>query len=332
MLNLEMARLDEVVQIRIQQVGMQCPNDPSHLGLAVISQDLDDEFVKVGLVGHDRGSRERTVRPGPADDLHQGRVKQLVGGTLSDTGEGLLTNFVSPHGARWYAELYRRDGLSGGHLIMLGEGNREPAMEALRAYPGGLQIGGGLDDTNALPYLEAGASHVILTSWLFPAGKFSLERLARISSLVGRSRLVADVSCRKVRAPGADGQPEWRVAMNRWQTVTEVKVDARLLETLSKYCSEFLIHAADVEGKCEGLDWALAEYLAGISPLPTTFAGGARDISDLSRLSQAGGGKLDLSIGSALDLFGGKLVRYADCVAFNRRKISPPDGKADPEG
>jgi phosphoribosylformimino-5-aminoimidazole carboxamide ribotide isomerase len=262
----------------------------------------------------------------PCIDLHQGQVKQIVGGTLTDSGQGLRTNFVAEHDSRWFAGLYREDSLQGGHVIMLGPGNREAALQALRAFPGGLQVGGGLDDTNALPYLEAGASHVILTSWLFPGGSLSMERLGRISRLVGRERLVVDLSCRRV----GDG---WFVAMDRWQTVTEVRLDAALLESLAGYCDEFLIHAADVEGKCEGMDWELVHFLANSSPLPTTYAGGARDLSDLSRLEAESGGRLDLSIGSALDIFGGSLVRYADCAAFNRGRTPSgrgPRGEADP--
>lgn len=249
----------------------------------------------------------------PCIDLHQGKVKQIVGGTLTDSGQGLRTNFVSEHGSTWFANLYRRDGLKGGHVILLGEGNREAALEALRAFPGGLQVGGGLDDTNALPYLEAGASHVILTSWLFPEGNLSMERLRRISDRVGRDRLVVDLSCRRKG-------PDWYVAMNRWQTVTEVKLDEGLLESLAGHCDEFLIHAADVEGRCEGMDWDLVEFLARTSPLPTTYAGGSRDAADLDRLEKTSGGRLDLSIGSALDIFGGSLVKYADCVAFNQAR------------
>jgi phosphoribosylformimino-5-aminoimidazole carboxamide ribotide isomerase len=255
----------------------------------------------------------------PCIDLHQGKVKQIVGGTLSDSGEGLRTNFVSEHDAAWFAGLYRKDGLKGGHIIMLGSGNDAEALSALRAWPGGMQVGGGLDDSNIRPYLDAGASHVIITSWLFPLGVLSLERLARISALAGKERLVVDLSCR--RRNGSDGRGDgWFVATNRWQTVTDVRIEASLLENLSRHCGEFLIHAADVEGRQQGMDWELVDLLARISPIPTTYAGGARDLSDLDRLDKAGQGRLDLSIGSALDIFGGKLVRYEDCAAWNRAR------------
>lgn len=257
----------------------------------------------------------------PCIDLHQGKVKQIVGGTLSDSGEGLRTNFVSEHDAAWFADLYRKDGLTGGHIIMLGSGNEPEALSALRSWPGGMQVGGGLDESNILPYLDAGASHVIVTSWLFPDATLDMERLARISSLAGKERLVVDLSCR--RREGADGTAGekadgWYVATNRWQTVTKTRIEARLLERLAEYCDEFLIHAADVEGKQQGMDWDLVALLARISPIPTTYAGGARDLSDLDRLHADGSGRLDLSIGSALDIFGGKLVRYQDCASWNR--------------
>jgi len=252
----------------------------------------------------------------PCIDLHQGKVKQIVGGTLNDSGEGLRTNFVSPHNAAWFADLYRSDSLLGGHIIMLGSGNEAEALAALQAYPGGMQVGGGLDDANAIRYLDAGASHVIVTSWLFPGGGFSLERLQRLSRLVGSGRLVVDLSCRR---RGSD----WFVATNRWQTITTSRIDGALLASMAGHCAEFLIHAADVEGRQEGMDWELVDLLARISPLPVTYAGGSRDISDLDRLARESAGRLDLSIGSALDIFGGNRIRYADCAAFNRRMASP---------
>lgn len=254
----------------------------------------------------------------PCIDLHQGQVKQIIGGTLSDSGQGLKTNFISEHDSSWFAELYRRDGLSGGHVIMLGPGNQAAALEALRAFPGGLQIGGGLTGDNCLPYLDAGASHVILTSWLFPGGFLSLERLDGIVKKIGKERLVVDLSCR--RRAGEDGSDAWYVAMDRWQTVTPVRIDEALFATLAPRCDEFLIHAADVEGKCEGMDWELVDLLTRISPLATTYAGGSRDAADLAALEKRSGGRLDLSIGSALDIFGGTLVKYADCAAFNRHR------------
>ncbi|MEO7425783.1 MAG: phosphoribosylformimino-5-aminoimidazole carboxamide ribotide isomerase [Fibrobacteria bacterium] len=247
----------------------------------------------------------------PCIDLHQGKVKQIVGGTLSDSGEGLRTNFVSDHDAAWFARLYEKDGLKGGHIIMLGSGNDMEALSALRAWPGGMQVGGGLDETNISSYLDAGASHVIVTSWLFPGGALNLDRLRRISALAGKDKLVVDLSCRRRE----DG---WFVAINRWQTMTHVRIEPALLESVSAYCSEFLIHAADVEGRQQGVEWDLVDALADASPIPVTYAGGARDISDLGRMDERSRGRLDLSIGSALDIFGGKLIRYSECAEWNR--------------
>ncbi|MDG2383207.1 MAG: phosphoribosylformimino-5-aminoimidazole carboxamide ribotide isomerase [Pirellulaceae bacterium] len=249
----------------------------------------------------------------PCIDLHQGRVKQIVGGTLAaDHGE-LKTNFVSEQGADHFAAMYRNDGLTGGHVIQLGPGNCEAALLALRTYPDGLQLGGGVGLGNARGFLEAGASHVIVTSMLFDSrGCFEVEALESLVRLVGRQRIVLDLSCRKVSGG-------WQVAMNRWQTLTELSVSEATLARLATYCDEFLIHAADVEGKCEGIDEQLVCELAAWSSIPVTYAGGARSREDLELVDRLSQGKVDLTIGSALDIFGGVGVTYADCVQWNRR-------------
>lgn len=250
----------------------------------------------------------------PCIDLHAGKVKQIVGSTLKDDGAGPKENFVSDRPASWFARRYLEDGLTGGHVIMLGPGNEQAAMEALQAYPGGLQVGGGILAENALKYLEAGASHVIVTSAVFDAqGKFQEDDLKRISEVVGPERLVLDLSCKRV----ADGG--WHVAMNRWQLLTDLAVNEETLARLAPYCNEFLIHAVDVEGKCEGIDEDLVVALAGWTKLPMTYAGGARSIADLELVDRLSQGQIDVTIGSALDLFGGNGVKYADCVAYNRR-------------
>jgi phosphoribosylformimino-5-aminoimidazole carboxamide ribotide isomerase len=248
----------------------------------------------------------------PCIDLHEGRVKQIVGGTLSDRGGALQTNFVSDRRPGWFADLYRRDGLTGGHVIKLGPGNDEAAREALAAWPGGLQIGGGIDLENAGSWLDAGASHVIVTSWLFPNGTLDFDRLDQLSRAVGKSRLVLDLSCRF-------REGEYVVVTNRWQTFTTTVLSASLLNNLADHCDEFLIHAVDVEGLCRGIDPALVSTLSDWSPLPTTYAGGATSLHDLEQVQALGRGRIHLTIGSALDLFGGKGIRYADAVAFNRR-------------
>lgn len=253
----------------------------------------------------------------PCIDLHDGRVKQIVGSSLSDSGAGLKTNFETDRSPAWFAELYKKDGIRGGHVIMLGKGNVDAAKAALAAYPGGLQVGGGITADNALEYLNAGASHVIVTSWIFPDGKLDRERLERLSQTVGKERLVLDLSCKRVSDP-EDANPRWKIATNRWQTLIDIEITAETLEDLSRYCDEFLIHAADVEGKQQGMDDELIMFLAEYSPIPCTYAGGAKSLKDLEHCKKISNGKIDLTIGSALDLFGGKGVKYEDCVRFNK--------------
>jgi phosphoribosylformimino-5-aminoimidazole carboxamide ribotide isomerase len=250
----------------------------------------------------------------PCIDLRDGKVVQIVGGTLGNDPATVRTNFVSERPAAWFAELYRRDGLSGGHVIMLGPGNDSAARSALAAYPGGLQIGGGVNVANARSWLDAGASQVIVTSWVFRDGRVDWERLGELVKVVGRERLVLDLSCRK---RGAD----YFVVTDRWQKFTEVQVGAEVLKTLAQSCAEFLIHAVDVEGLCRGIDAELVEKLGQWSPLPVTYAGGANSISDLETVTRLGRGKVHLTIGSALDIFGGSGVRYVDAVAFNREHV-----------
>jgi phosphoribosylformimino-5-aminoimidazole carboxamide ribotide isomerase len=247
----------------------------------------------------------------PCIDLHDGKVKQIVGGTLNDQSAQLRTHFVSDRPATWFAELYRRDGLKGGHVIMLGPGNETPARDALAVYPGGLQIGGGVDVGNARSWLDAGASHVIVTSWIFREGNLDEDRLNALVHAIGAGRLVLDLSCRK------RGDDYW-IVTNRWQTFTRLVISRQVLERLGKHCAEFLVHAVDVEGLCVGVDFELVGKLAEWSELPVTYAGGARSIEDLTAVSRVSNGKVDLTIGSALDIFGGTGVRYADAVAFNR--------------
>jgi phosphoribosylformimino-5-aminoimidazole carboxamide ribotide isomerase len=248
----------------------------------------------------------------PCIDLHDGKVKQIVGGTLSDSREAVRENFVSEKSSAEYAALYRRDGLRGGHVISLGPGNDQAARAALAAYPGGLQMGGGVNLENAAAWLDAGASHVIVTSWVFQGGRVDFERLASLEQKVGKDRLVIDLSCR--RRDGA-----YWVVTDRWQTFTSVRIEAETLLQLSEACAEFLVHAVDVEGLCRGIDGELVELLGSSSPIPTTYAGGANSLADLAEVTRLGKGRVDLTIGSALDIFGGSGVRYEDAVAFNQR-------------
>jgi phosphoribosylformimino-5-aminoimidazole carboxamide ribotide isomerase len=247
----------------------------------------------------------------PCIDLHEGKVKQIVGGTLSDAGA--RTNFVSEQSTAWFAELYRRDDLRGGHVIMLGAGNDAEARAALKAFPGGLQIGGGINSENARSWLDAGASHVIVTSWVFRDGRVDWARLDELIKAIGKEKLVLDLSCRQ---RGED----YFVVTDRWQKFTELAVNAETLKKFSAYCGEFLIHAVDVEGLCRGIDGELVGKLGQWTPIPTTYAGGANSLADLGLVTKLGQGKVDLTIGSAMDIFGGSGVKYEDCVKFNRRQ------------
>ena len=243
----------------------------------------------------------------PCIDLHNGKVKQIVGGSLSDGAEP-TTNFVSDKTPAWFAKRYKEDWLTGGHVIKLGAGNDDAAREALAAWPGGLQVGGGITVENAFQWLDAGAAQVIVTSTLFRNGELDLNRLHQLVAETGRERLVLDLSCRK-----QDGQ--YYVVTDRWQTFTETAVNADTLKRLADSCCEFLVHGVDVEGKQQGMDEELIELLAEHAPIPCVYAGGVRSFEDLEKLNKAGGGRIDVTIGSALDLFGGTLP-YKDVVEY----------------
>lgn len=247
----------------------------------------------------------------PCIDLHDGQVKQIVGGSLNDSGAGLKTNFVASQPPEFFAATYRDDGLEGGHVIKLGPGNDDAAKRALAAWPDHLHLGGGIDIDSAQPWITLGANKVIVTSWLFPQGAFAPERLAALSGRISKDRLVVDLSCRRV----ADG---WVVAMNRWQTLTSFAISEENLALIAASCSELLIHAADVEGLCQGIDQELVTALGKWSPIPCVYAGGGRSIEDLMLVDRLSNGRVDLTYGSALDIFGGNGVTYADCVAWNR--------------
>ncbi len=240
----------------------------------------------------------------PCIDLHNGIVKQIVGASLKDEHAATLqTNFESQNSPSWFAGLYRQDGLSGGHIIQLGPGNESAAREALAAWPGGMQIGGGIDIGNATKWLDAGAASVIVTSWVFHDGLIDEERLKKLSQKIGRHHLVLDLSCRK--QAGA-----YMIATNRWQTLTQEKISPSLLKKLSSYCHEFLVHAVDVEGQCRGVETELVKTLAKWQELPITYAGGIASQEDIDQIGKLGQGHLDFTVGSALDLFGGKGLKY----------------------
>ena len=249
----------------------------------------------------------------PCIDLHNGCVKQIVGSTLSDTkSDQLKVNFSSSHSSSYYAEMYRRDGLTGGHVIKLGPGNDEAASEALAAWPGGLQIGGGITVENAGDWLDRGAGAVIVTSHVFRDGKIHEDRLKALLKAVGRERLVLDLSCRR---KGDD----YFIVTDRWQNFTDVKISVETLDYFSRFCFEFLIHAVDVEGQCGGIEKKLAANLGQWVTIPTTYAGGIKNLADLELLYELGGNRLDATVGSALDIFGGSTMTYAEAVGFHRQ-------------
>jgi phosphoribosylformimino-5-aminoimidazole carboxamide ribotide isomerase len=249
----------------------------------------------------------------PCIDLHHGKVKQIVGSTLTDNKkETPITNFESDRPASFFAERYLKDDLPGGHVIMLGPGNKRAALQALRAFPGGLQIGGGITPDNACSFLDEGASHVIVTSFVFSDGVIKEERLGLLEKTVGKKRLVLDLSCRKTGG-------SYTVACDRWQRDSGIAVSDKMMTELALHCDEFLVHAVDVEGKRKGIDAGLVRLLAAISPIKVTYAGGIRSIEDLEEVHAVGRGRLDATIGSALDIFGGSL-KYADIVTWQRKQ------------
>lgn len=250
----------------------------------------------------------------PCIDIHNGKVKQIVGGSLRDTGNQAEENFVSEQDGAFYASLYKEKGLKGGHIILLNstdseyfQATRAQAFLALRAYPGGLQLGGGVNPNNAADYLNAGASHVIVTSYVFRDGCICWENLEKMVREVGREHLVLDLSCRK----RAD---KYYIVTDRWQKFTEETVSLELMKKLGGYCDEFLIHAVDVEGKANGVEIPLAELLGEYEGHPVTYAGGVGSLKDIQTLKQASGGKVDVTVGSALDLFGGT-IPFANLVS-----------------
>jgi len=243
----------------------------------------------------------------PCIDIHNGKVKQIVGGSLKDAGNQAQENFVSEQDAPFYANMYKEAGIRGGHIILLNakdseyyEATKGQAIAALAAYPGGLQVGGGITAANAKEFVDAGASHVIVTSYVFRDGRIDYERLSELVSVVGKERLVLDLSCRK-----RDG--EYYIVTDRWQKFTDEKVTIPLLNKLKDCCDEFLIHAVDVEGKASGIETELVQMLGKWGEIPVTYAGGVGSFADLEQLKVLGQNRVNVTIGSALDLFGGEM-------------------------
>ena len=243
----------------------------------------------------------------PCIDIHNGSVKQIVGGSLADKGDSATDNFVSEQDGGYYGRLYKSKGLTGGHIIILNpktseyyDKDLEQAYSALKAFEGGLQIGGGINNENAKDFLDKGATHVIVTSFVFRNGEIDLHNLELMKRAVGGERLVLDLSCRRRE----DG---YYIVTDRWQKFTETKLCEETIERLRNSCDEFLIHAVDVEGKAHGIEESVAKMLGDIDGIPATYAGGIASFEDLEKLKVFGRGKVDFTIGSALDIFGGKM-------------------------
>lgn len=256
----------------------------------------------------------------PCIDLHDGAVKQIVGRTLTNEGLAPQTNFEATHPPEWFAARYRNDHLQGGHTIQLGPGNEAAARAALGAWPGGMQVGGGITIDNAAAWLDAGASHVIVTSWVFEGGRIRTGRLDALRDAVGKDRIVLDLSCRKRRS---DAGVDYVIATDRWQTLTDEVVTHALLDRLSAYCAEFLIHAVDVEGLAAGIDPDLVALLGAWNGIPITYAGGIATPEDIELIEELGHGRLDFTVGSALDLFGGDGLRYDELAERYQDDVRP---------
>ncbi|CAO1628719.1 unnamed protein product [Sympodiomycopsis kandeliae] len=301
-------------------VGERQKRDETYFRERTLSDSMDRLSASTGtlqLQQRPSGMGARTSLFRPCIDIHEGKVKQIVGGTLTDGEDSQVkTNFVATHPPAYYAQLYRQHNLTGGHVIKLGPRNDTAAEEALCAWPGSLQVGGGITESNAQDWILKGASKVIVTSYLFPEAKFSLSRLQAISSAVGPDHLVVDISCRRKDS-------KWIVAMNRWQDLTDMEVNEQSIKLLSQYCSEFLIHAADVEGLCKGIDTELIsklkEWLPSDPDFIVTYAGGGRHMGDLDLINQLSDGKIDLTFGSALDIFGGNGITLSELIQWNHR-------------
>lgn len=251
----------------------------------------------------------------PCIDIHNGKVKQIVGGSLKDEGNQAKENFVAEQDAAYFAEFYKKDKIRGGHIILLNPADssyyketKRQALLALHTYPGGMQAGGGIHAENAKEFIEAGASHVIVTSYVFKDGKVNYNNLEKILAAVGKEHLVLDLSCRK-----KDG--DYYIVTDRWQKFTEEKITPELLDKLKEYADEFLVHAVDVEGKASGIEVPLAEMLGDWGRIPITYAGGVGSFEDLKQLKEYGKGRLNVTIGSALDLFGGRMA-YKEVLQY----------------
>jgi len=246
----------------------------------------------------------------PCIDLRNGKVVQIVGGSLNDNDANAAEiNFETERSPEYFSSMYQKDNLKGGHVISLGPGNREAALSALKAYPGGFHVGGGINPDNAIEYLDAGASHVIVTSYVFFGSEIDNERLTKLVRKIGKKRLVLDLSCRK-------REDDFVIVTDRWQKFTDVTINNNTFDLLSDYCDEFLVHGVDVEGKRQGIQKDLVKILGDYCPIPVTYAGGIKSFSELDLIKEVGRGRVDATIGSSLDIFGGD-IPYREVVKWH---------------
>ena len=253
----------------------------------------------------------------PCIDIHNGKVKQIVGGSLRDKGNQAKENFVSEMDGAFYAQLYRKENIKGGHIILLNpvtsehyEATKAQAMSALSNYPDGLQVGGGITAENANEFINAGASHVIVTSYVFKDGKINYDNLNKLVQAVGKEHLVLDLSCRQ-------REGSYFIVTDRWQKYTDETITTEILDELSEYCDEFLVHAVDVEGKASGIETELVSLLGEWGKIPVTYAGGVHSFDDLRLVKELGRDKINVTIGSALDLFGGNM-KFEEVLSYCR--------------
>ena len=246
----------------------------------------------------------------PCIDIHNNQVKQIVGASLNNKNRDLKVNFVSHNSADYYARLYKENNLKGGHIIMLDNRSREQAVKALNAYPQGMRIGGGMNKNNCLEYINFGASHIIFNSAIFYHGRLNLEDLKSIKKVLGKSRIVLDLSCKEY-----DGK--FFVMSNKWKEKSNFEINLKNLSSLSQFCDEFLVHSVLKEGTVLGIDWDLVKLLNKVSPIKTVYAGGIKNFEEIKMLDHLTRGKIDFTIGSGLDIFGGSQFSFEDLVAYN---------------
>lgn len=316
----------DVQESKRQEVSGSCSSPQSFRGKVTLDKRNGIFYNgqrKVSEITEEE-KRISQMRFRPCIDIHNGKVKQIVGGSLKDEGDQAKENFVSEQDAAFFAEKYRKDGVLGGHVILLNaidspwyQKTKEQAKLALQTYPGGLQVGGGITDENAKEFLAAGASHVIVTSFVFRDGRFQEENLKKLLKKIGKKHLVLDLSCRQKEG-------DYYIVTDRWQKFTSVRLDVSVLDKLAGYCDEFLIHAVDVEGKASGIETELVKMLGNWKQLPVTYAGGVGSFRDLMKLKELGQNQVDVTIGSALDLFGG-MMEYEKVLQICRHSAADSD-------